>query len=309
MSYSSGLNPDVIKTKLDKVFFQEFNGSQHPGHATAETSQLFKQDTADSAAEIVEIFKGVGEWEETNEEQNLPQGNPRINNEQTFSVSKYAKSVHIPKEFFDDSKHGSYSMMIQNFGRRARTTRDKNAMAVWNGAFATYKTADDAYIVSDSHTNLNGDTVDNKSTAALSPTALKDGIKELYEQKAQDGEIDGHLANCLIVAPDKFDYATEIVNSELKADSGDNNMNPYSQTYNLWVFTSPYLGAAAGGDDNAWFLVSETHNMTRWVREGVSTNLIDYSISDNDVYKYKGRYREMVGCPTYEGIYGSDGNA
>ena len=307
MSYSSGLNPDVVLTKLDKVWNQTFNGQQHPGYATAETGQLFKQDSVSTSAVIMETFKGVGEWEETAEEATLPAGNPRINNEKTFTVAKYAKSVSIPKEFFDDNLHGSYSMMIQNFARRARTTRDKNAMAVYNGAFATYKTSDAAYIVSDSHTNLNGDTVDNKATAAFSPTAMKAGIKSLYEQKAQDGEIDGHLANCLIVPPALYNYATEVLQSELMADIGDNNMNPFSNNYSLWIFTSPYLGAAGGGSDTAWFLTSETHSMTRWVRKAAETHLVDYKISDNDVYKYKGSYREIVGCPSYEGFYGSLG--
>lgn len=65
---------------------------------------MFKQSTCDSSAEIVEIFKGVGEWEQTAEEASLPEGNPRINNEKTFTVTKYAKSVSIPKEFFDRLK-------------------------------------------------------------------------------------------------------------------------------------------------------------------------------------------------------------
>jgi len=309
MSYSSGLNPDVVKTKLDKVFNATFNGQQHPGHATAETGQVFKQDSATSSAVIMDIFKGVGAWEQTAEEQTLPEGNPRISDTKTFSVSKYAKSIKIPKEFFDDNMHGSYDMMVNNFARRARTTRDKNAFGLFNGAFATYTTADGAYIVSDSHTNLNGDTVDNLMTGVLDPDNLKSGIQMLLEQKAQDGEIDGHLASGLLVPPSLYDYACEVTMSKLRADTANNNMNPYSDIYSLWVFTSPYLGSAAGGSDTQWFLLSDTHSITRWVREGVNTNLRDWVYSDNQTYNYQGSFREVAGCPSYEGIIGSTGLA
>ena len=257
----------------------------------------------------MEIFKGVGSWTETSEEGSIPEGNPRVNNQKTFSVKKQAKGVTIPREYFDDDLHSTYNMMVRNMARRAKTTRDKNAMALYNGAFATYKTADSSYIVAADHENLNGDTVDNKLTAALAPSALKTAIQMLYEQKAQDGEIDGHLANTLLVPPALYDYACEVGKSELKADTAENNMNPYSNIYNLWIFTSPYLGAAAGGSDTAWFLMSDTHSVTRWVRKAVSTHLRDWTASDNETYLYQGSFREMTGAPSYEGLVGSTGAA
>src|SRR3989304_1453630 len=108
MSFSSGLNANVVKTALDDVFNQSFSGTQHPGHVDATSGVVFKQDTADSSAVIMELFKGSGAWGETQEEQNLPEGTPRIGNQKTFTVTKFAKSIRIPKEFFDDNKHGSY---------------------------------------------------------------------------------------------------------------------------------------------------------------------------------------------------------
>ena len=304
MSFNSSLNPDVVKTKLDKVFYQEFDGERHPGHFDATNSKIFNQDSADSSAIIMEIFGGVGAWESTNEEENLPNGNPRITNEITFNVEKFAKKVDIPLEFFDDNKHGSYEKMVRNFARRARTARDKNAMSVFREA-TTQTTADGSAIIADDHTTISGDTVDNKITTALSPSSLSDAIKMMYEQKAQDGEIDGHVPASLVVPPALYDYAVEITDSKLLADTADNNVNPYSTKYMISVYTSPFLGAAAGGDDNNWFLLSNTHSLTRWVRSGVSTSLVDANISDNDVYKYKGRFREVVGVPSYEGIIGA----
>ena len=307
MSFSSALNPNVVKTALDDVFYQEVNGDKQPNIATAETAAIFKQDTASSSAVIMELFGGSGAWELTAEEQDLPLGAPRISNQKTFSVVKYAKSVDIPKEFFDDNKHGSYEKMIRNFARRAMTTKNKNAFAVYRGAFAVTTTSDAAYLCSDTHTNLNGDTVDNLITAALTEESLNTAIIALGEQKAQDGEIDGHMPSCLLVPMALYKKAVEITESKLRSDTSDNDKNVYSDKYGISVYTSPYLGAAAGGSDTAWFLLSDTHSVTRWVREAVNTNLVNYDISRNDVYTYKGRFREVVGAMSYEGLIGSTG--
>jgi len=309
MSFSSSLNPNVVKTALDDVFYQEMDGDKHPNHATAETNAIFKQDTADSSAVIMELFGGSGAWELTAEEQDLPLGTPRITNTKTFSVVKFAKSIDIPKEFFDDNKHGSYEMMVRNFALRARTTRDKNAFAIYRNAFTTALTSDGATLVSDTHTTISGDTVDNKITAALSETSLNTAIQMLYEQKAQDGEIDGHLATTLLVPPALYKTAVEITEAKLRSGTADNDPNIYSDKYGIMVYTSNRLGAAAGGSDTAWFLLSNNHSVTRWVRESVNTNLVNFDVSRNDVYTYKGRFREVVGAMSYEGIVGSLGTA
>lgn len=309
MSFSSALNPNVVKTALDDVFSQSFNGNQQPNLATAETSAVFKQDTADSSAVIMELFGGSGAWEQTAEEQDLPLGAPRITNTKTFSVVKYAKAIDIPKEFFDDNKHGSYEKMVSNFARRARTTRDKNAFAIFRNAFTTALTVDGKALVADDHLTISGDTVDNKLTAALSETSLNSAIVMLGEQKAQDGEVDGHVPATLVVPMALYKTACEICESELRSGTADNDMNVYSSKYGIQIYTSPYLGAAAGGSDTAWYLLSDTHSITRWVREAVNTNLVSYETSRNDVYTYKGRYREVVGAMSYEGVVGSTGLA
>ena len=73
------------------------------------------------------------------------------------------------------------------------------------------------------------------------------------------------------------------------------------------VFHSPYLGAAQGGSDSAWFLLSRNHAVTRYIREEVSTALVDYIYSTNNNYVYKGMYRETYGVTDYVGAVGSDG--
>jgi len=101
-SLSGGLSPNIVKTALDDVFYQEANIQQHPQYATAETAAVFKQDTADSSAVIWELFKGGGLWSTRSEEQDVVSATPRVANQKTFTVTNFAQSIDITKNLFDD---------------------------------------------------------------------------------------------------------------------------------------------------------------------------------------------------------------
>jgi hypothetical protein len=75
----------------------------------------------------------------------------------------------------------------------------------------------------------------------------------------------------------------------------------------LQIFQSPFLGAAQGGSDTAWFLLSRNHSLYRWVRQALNLDLVDYKTQRNNNYIYKGEYREVVGAISYEGLCGSTG--
>jgi len=188
------------------------------------------------------------------------------------------------------------------------TTRNKNAMNAYRSGFTTFQTNDNVALFADNHKTLNGDTIDNKGTAALSETSLFDATVILSEMKAQDGEIAGCVPKVLLVCPKLFKLACEITKSTLRSNTPNNDMNIfYSDLYNIEVRQSNFLGAASGGSDTAWFLLGDTHSITRWVREDIWTDVIDYKYQRNNNYIYKGGYREVVGAMDYVGAYGSTG--
>ena len=308
MSLNSGLNANDVKQALDDVFNPVYNAEKHPRYATAETPSVFKQETDDKSAVIMEIFKGVGQWESISEEQDFPQASPGIGDQKTFTHTEFAKSVAIPKRFFDDDMHAVYEKMVSNFARRARTTRDSNAFAVFRNAFTTATTADAVALISDSHVNRSGTTIDNKVTGAFAEDKLETAIVQLLEMKAHDDVVDGSLAEVLLVPPALFKDAIEVTQSELRSATPDNDINVYLSEYGFMVFTSQYLGAAAGGSDAAWFLLGDNHSILRFVRQGVQTNLVDYTIAPNHSYRYDGNFRESVGAMDFTGIVGSNGS-
>lgn len=308
MAITNALSPTVVRTELDDIFVQEYGYPVGPGIATAESSEIFKQVGIENSAHIEAVLSGGGGlWETKGEEQAVPQGNPRVANKVTFVSATFAKSLPLSKEFFDDNMHNTYQQMVKKFASNARSTRDSTAFGLYRNAFTTTLTADGVAWFSDSHVAIDGSTVDNLLTGALTPTTLNSAITQLLEIKSQDGVIMGEQPAFLLVAPANYKNALEITGSTLVSDSANNAVNVYSSTYNIMVFRSPFLGLAAGGSDTAWFLLSRNHAATRYIREEVTTSLVDYIYSNNDNYVYKGRYREVYGVTDYIGAVASLG--
>jgi len=306
--YSSAQAPNVIKTALDFVFDQEFGLEQLPGYASVETGAIFKPDTIDRAAVIGEQFMGSGYFEERAELQNVPEGTARVGNQKTFNVINYSKSIDISKNMMDDDQHSTIDKLVKNMARNARLTKSKNAFNILNLGFTTTLTNDGVALFSDSHVTLSGDTVDNLSSGALSETTLDTAFNLLIEQKTQDGTIGGHEPAVLLVPNKLFKKACEITKSVLRSGTANNDMNYYSELFpGLQVFQSLFLGASQGGSDTAWFLLSKDHSLTRWVRQDVVTDLVDYKTQRNNNYIYKAEYREVVGAFSFEGLVASTG--
>ena len=303
-SLSSGLNPNDVRTALDDVFEQEFSYRMQPQYATAETPAIFHQSTTDRQAVIWETFKGGGLWQVKNEEADVPQQTPRIGNQKTFSVSEFAGQIDIPRLFKRDDQHQVYEKAVSNFASRARDTRDSNAFGVFRNSQGSQLTSDGVALISTAHTNQSGTTISNRITTAFSETTLSTAITNLLEMKAQDDVVGGSLAETLLVPPVLFPEAVRQTESVLRPGTGNNDVNYVSAKYGLAVYTNQFLGAAAGGSDAACFLLGRNHSIYRFVREGVQTTLVDWSIARNNNYVYKGMFSEVVGAMSFEGVIG-----
>lgn len=207
-----------------------------------------------------------------------------------------------------------WAKAVADFAMVARVSQDQNAFAFWNGAFTTSLTADGSALIA-THTLISGSTQSNQitttdtgtATTALDPTTLYAGIVKLRQQKNQAGVILGNVPSVLLVPSKLYKHAIEITDSALIADSANNNINVYRSAYGITIYTSPYLDAAAGGSDTAWFLLARNHAVTRLIRQGIQTALRDWSVSNNRTYFYQANFREAVYAPDYVGVVGASG--
>jgi phage major head subunit gpT-like protein len=322
MSTTDQLDPLVVRTELDAIFVQEYeNADLESGYVTAESPDLFRQMTMDNAAYSEQTMEGGGGfWQIKGETQNVPTADILFKNKQTFYAKTWANSLPISKEFFDDNLHNAYTEMIQKFARNARETRDLFAFGLYRAAFTgtdpqtgnNYLTADGLSWINPAHTTGFG-TVSNELSGnpVLTPASLFDAIKGLQTLKSEDGVAMNQKAVTLVVAPANIRNAMQVTESEYVSNLATNAIEIFSSKYGIRVRSSAYLDTTFGGfgtNDAGWIILSRGHSATRFVREGVSTDLVDWRISPSDTYIYKGRYREEYGVVNYAGAYGSDGS-
>lgn len=304
---TSGLNANATKTALDKVFYQRYGAKAGPQVAGAADGSVFQQETSDRASVIMENFKGVGLWEDTPEQAEYRGDTPQINDQITFTHARYTKKFHITEEMIEDDQVMLVRNSVTQMGAKGRITQDQKAMGVYRDAASTTLTSDGVALLSASHTNINGDTIDNTISGAMTVATVEEGIKLLIEQKDQAGDIVGHEAKTVLVPPALFKDAVVILDSKLEGNTTDNNLNVYSAKYGITLKQSQYIGSAAGGKDDHWFMMGEFHSVMRFVRVPIKTRLLPGEYQDNGDSVYRGRYRESFGAVSYEALGGYEG--
>lgn len=307
--FTEAQNFSIVQTELDKVFFQSFDYNESfPGVAHATTAEIFKPQETTHAAWIQSVNKGSGLFPAIGETSTVPLSTPKVTNKQTTQILTFAQGIDISKQLFDDNMHGVWAADVADFAVKARDTQDYTAFGLFRNGFTTALTADGSAIFS-THTLIGGGTQSNAGTAALTPTSLNTGLVNMIEQKDQSGVIRGSTPKVLLVPPAVWKHAREITDSALIADLANNNINVYRSALGITVWTSHWLGAAAGGSDTAWFLLASRHGFTRLIRQGLETRLTDWSYSNNLTYRYQANFRENYFCADYAGSYGSTGIA
>jgi hypothetical protein len=306
---TSQLNPNVVKTDLDSVFYQEWDYTKvTPGRATARTASLFKQEPWSLGAYQEEEMQGTGLFSETAETETFGQDSTKFTNKLTTSIRKFANGLPVSIEFFNDNMHGAWQNSVKNFATNGKKTQDSQAFALFRNAFTTQLTGDGVALISASHTLKSGGTTSNLVSGALSTTTLNDAFVKLQEQVDNNGILGMCEPSILLVPTKLFDLATRITKSELIQGSGNNDLNYFSNLYpGLQVMGSPWLGVAGGGSDTAWYLLADNHCITRLIREDMNTYLQHWGESDNAVYKYKAYFREAYKVMNYIGIVGATG--
>jgi len=202
---------------------------------------------------------------------------------------------------------GVWADSVRELAMKAKVSQDQYAFGIFRTAFSTTTTPDGVAWISSAHPLIGGGTQSNLSTGVLNDANFNLAIINIREQKDQAGVILGNAPAYLVVPSALFKTAVQLTESALVTGSGNNDLNVYRSAYGITVFTSPYLGAAAGGSDTAWFLLAKNHGIRRAIRQGLQTALRDWTMSNNRTYFYQANYREVVFVKDYAGSTGSTG--
>ena len=306
LTQSSGPNLILVKTALDKLYDQETIENTVVGRATATDPIVFTQDTADKAAVVSSVIGGGGYFDKQMDDVALQKdATVSAPAPKTTLIANFKKDLPISRTFMADQQQSAVSKAVRQATKTWVASRDRNAMAVYSGGFATTTTIDNVYLFSNSHVNQNGDTVDNLETGVLNDANLNTVINSLRTQLSQTGVIIGYEPKFLLTPTALHATGMQIAKSVLRAQGANNDLNYYSEMFpGMKVVYSPFLD---GVSTTAYFVGSSTHGVVRFEREAFFTELVDWRYSDADMYKYKMRAREAVDAIEYSGLVGNSG--
>lgn len=205
--------------------------------------------------------------------------------------------------------HGVWANSVRDFALKARLTQDDNGFSMFRNGFTSTLTADGSPWFS-AHKTISGATVTNfasGATSAFSTDSLNKAMIALQVQKDQAGVTIGSRPSILVVPPTLIKHALEVTGSALIADSANNNINVYRSSYGFKVVTNQYLGSSVGGSDTAWFLLARNHCLTRLIRQGITTALRSWEMSNDRTYFYQANFRESYFVSDYVGSFGNVG--
>lgn len=286
---------------LEKLFRSEL--AMHPSRR----GQLFNMRSTDrdivqmSALHDLPLFSEVPENTEYSYERSKAGAN------KTLTVVKYGLGFSISRETVEDGKFEWISMLTKKLAKSARESQEIQAMNMFNNGFGTETAPDGLSIFNGSHTLPSGGTYRNQLSAAsdLSQSSLSTALSDFEQVFVGDsGIIYNVKPKVLLVHPDSKRYAMELVGSDLKPDTADNNLNALKAD-GLTVVSSPHLT-----DTDAWFLLAAPgdHNLDIWTRSGIRTEAGSPDVGfHTDSIFYKASYREVIGCGEPVGIFGTAG--
>jgi hypothetical protein len=173
----------------------------------------------------------------------------------TATPIEFASGFQVRRKLFDDDQYHIMDQRPANLATAANRTRQKHAARPFNNAFSVdsyfYNNTEGVAMCSASHTTTSGASTtsgfDNLSTSALSATAFASARIQMKGFRNDRGGRISTMPNELMYPVGLYETAWEIINSQGKLDTGDNNPNVHQGAYKLVEWE--YL------DGSNWFLM------------------------------------------------------
>lgn len=296
----------TVASGLDEVFDSGYEMDKQPGEVRADDTLFFRQDTTDLLAVQYAESMGPGDFNVTDEDQDVDEATVAVANKTVAEVFEFDRDIPIPQRYQEASKHwGTVDSWVEQLGVRGRTSRDKYAFRNTYGNPTGVLTPDGKALGANDHLALSGDTIDNLELGAASADNVAVMIRRLRLQKAQDGDLASYHADGLLAGSSLHPTLTVITQSALKPGVTDNDVNYISLVYpGLQVGASEFMDSdyntANAAADTTYIAVSRMHKITRAKRVDMQREYID-PMYDR---KRRGIYRARFSERTYPGTWG-----
>lgn len=297
---------DLYAPGLRKVFFEQYT------YMPTEYDKFLNVDSSD--IQYVEDYRmgGFGQVPTKNEGDPIIYDDPIPGGKVRFEWTPYGKGFRVTHEAMKDERYGQMTKMATSLGRAFRNQTEIIGASLLNNAFTTGGGFDGLSLCNTAHTLLRGGsnpaftgtTFRNRPTTAtdLSVTALQDALIDFERFVDESGVPIMIRPKWLVVPPELAPQAREILGSQFKPYTSDNEINVIQQ-YGLNLLVLHYLTLGSG----VWFVLADKseHDMTLTWREKLTNDSgDDFDTGDG---KFKGYMRLGVHWADPRGVWGSPG--
>jgi len=223
---------------------------------------------------------------------------------------KYEATIEVDRETFEDDKLGQIKPRIEELAVRAATHPDELVIGLLNDGFASACYDGQFFFDTDHAEGLSG-TQSNKLAVALSSANLETAVETMLAFKDDQGKPLGIMPDTLVVGPENYFDARQILNSVSIVLAGSSDIekpggNPLSGMLDLHV--SPHV------DSGKWFVLATKYpvrpTLFQWRIKPEFTAVTDPSdeyVFSTDTFKYGVRSRCGAGYGLWQMAVGSTG--
>jgi hypothetical protein len=298
---------ELLEPKLSKIWYEAFE--TWPFKYTAFVNVRNTQKAT------------VTDWKMTDfgplvlkaEGQPITYDDPIFGDEKRYQPVRLALGYKITQEMRDHELYGITERLEKGLMRSAVHDLETRCHLLLNNGFGTTdadgfsSTGFDALgLFSTAHTRLDGGTnfQNRPSTDAdLSVTSLQQAVKDMDALVDDRGRPAFIQAKLLLIHPDEKFTARELLQSEYKPNTANNEVNAL-QDEGMSFMVSPYLT-----DTDAWFLIGDQHDLNLiWdVTPRTAMKADGDEGFDSEVIKRKVVQGYVIGHGEARGVYGSQG--
>lgn len=302
MSMNTGSASKLLAPGLRNVMFRGYQERER------EYEKIFNLQTSKRNYEEDLEFIGLGVMG------TKPEGSPITYTDATqggvkrYTHVPFGAGYRVTKEAQDDDLYGvvNAKKMSRELGKGARVAREQYAANVLNNGFSIAdgfpKSGSTQTLFHASHTlSGGGGTYSNLGAADLSQSALEAAIISFHKLVDENGVPIVVSPETLLVPPDLIMLARELLGSEYKPYTANNEVNP-TRADKLSLQVNHYIT-----DSDSWFVLAAKgdHNLNFFVRNDLSFEYADDF--DTGDMKVKGYQRFSVGYGDWRGVWGSPG--
>lgn len=263
--------------------------------------ELFMVENTTNAYEKMVGLSGLGLMQRKNE--GGAGEYDRMNQEYltTFTPEMFLKNVPISRELVDDQSLLTLASLAREMGETVARTMQFEGAKVFNNAFATTTYGDGQFLCDTDHPlgANNATTASNNGTDALTHASLSAARTAMRKFKDPRGNPLGVMGDTLLVPPDLENTALEIVTSQLKAGTANNDRNVLS---NIRVIVWDWLT-----DTNNWFLIDSRRakrNLVWFNRQAPEITSHFDATSQNYIITISARW--AYGVTDWRWVYGGE---